>query len=638
MDKPLPKLDKGNGIDKREDSPSPKEAAVTAGTAVPKVDTGGYNPELSYEKWQESQKDNSWDSSPQGRAAIRVFSRGVLGAAGFAFGSWYAGRGRGMAGYHSGLKFTEIDPSKPLQYIAKSVDAMVGSPIKFIARKLGASDKTAERLVSFRPTNNVINGSQGRSLGHETVSITFDFFCSSVADAIGRDLANIIDPNAKHDWKDEKGNINYSQAAKNIGKSAWRYVSYNGGEDWAVAVPYAYFMRAQRRIINRFSPGFTLDSERGLNGGSFKVNKEGQVTGNYNVAGMLDLQSRFTAYNVGTLMYRELYNHVDSKLHGKQSSLYGSPEEKKPEGILQNIGDFFKWGARSVVKGVIYMTPATPFFHIFRTSQSNYKGLFINPETEAALAYKTKDDKYDMLHANEPRRSHGQFKHENGLPDVEFRKVNKTGTGFETAGGVVKNHVLSSGKFNPYDGGGTLGKIGKAQSSARSWANDLPEKLGWKHPSKRNMDNYVNAAFAYTPYMYAKGEAARLWDSGKMDAAAERMIDGAAGFNAKEFKAGAGEVWNAILHKPFADPAREAYAQKRLELDNSPADNLTKEQALGHIQREKNKHLSWQERIIHGRAPEQESELKAEKQSNYAEQEAMRKALQELHPPTNSIH
>ncbi len=646
MDKPLSNIDKDNdvGKDDKISTSSPINVAYTPESSDKKIASDSYSTEISYKNWEDSKKNLRWDSTPQGRAVIRLFSRGGLGAAAFTFGSWYAGRGVGMKGYESTLKFSEISPTKPLQYIAKSIDVVFGNSIKNTAKLFGKSEEAAENMVRFRPTVNIRQGVNGRSLGHESVSITFDFFCSSVGDAIGRDIANILDSNVKHTWKGEKGQIKYTEAAKTFGKSLWRYVSYNGGEDWAVAVPYAYYMLGQRKLINHFSPGFRLDNERGLNGGSKKIDKDGNVIGNYNAAGILDLQGRFTAYNVGTLMYRELYNHIDNKIHGRASTLYGSLEDAgKKQGILADIGDFFKWTARSAVKGTIYMTPAVPFFSMFRTPQSNYKGLFINPETNSVLSYKGSDGNYDAVHANEMRRSHGKFKPENGLPTMEWRSLENNGVDFKTIGNTVQNFPLGkegSAAYTKGDGNYILNKIGQGQNFIRSKVNDIPQNLGFTSPSKRNMDNYINAAFAYTPYMYAKGEAARLWDTGKMDTATERMIDGAASLNLGEFKAGASEVWQSIIRKPFSDPKREIEAKKRILEDISPADNLTKEQAQIHKTMEADEQpLSWQQRIIHGAPPEKHIEqLKTEKRSSYLEQEAMRKALSELQPPTNSIH
>lgn len=602
-----------------------------------------HNIELSYKNWEDSKIHLRWDATPQGRAVIRLFSRGGLGAAAFAFGSWYAGRGVGMKGYHQDIKFSEISPDKPLQYIAKSIDVVFGKPIQATARFFGASDKKAQEMVLFRPTANITQTLKGRSLGHESVSITFDFFCSSVGDAIGRDIAGIMDSNVKHDWKDGAGHIKYTEASKTFAKSLWRYVSYNGGEDWAVAVPYAYFMRTQKNLIRKFSPGFNIDNERGLNGGSFKVNNEGKIIGNYNLEGMLDLQGRFTAYNIGTLMYREAYNHIANKIHGKKSALYGSLDDAdKPKNILENAGDLFKWGARSAIKGTLYMTPVVPFFSIFRTPQSKYKGLFINTDDKAVLAYEKPDGSYDALHANEIRRSHGQFT-DYDTTKVYNRRLDKGRNDFYNVGAQVTDHPLKMGSFDPYnqkEGNLTLNQIGKTQNYLRSKVNNIPQMLGFGRPSKRNMDNYINAAFAYTPYMYAKGEAARLWDTGKMDVATERMINGATSLNLEEFKAGASEVWQSVLHKPFNDQKREAEAQKRIFEDLSPADNLTKEQGLisSILQRSENQPISWKERIIHNNERKNTEKQKPEKQYSFLEQEEMRKALRELHPPTNSVH
>ena len=211
MDKPLSDIKKDNvGDDKRKDVKSQDFAPVAQSASSGSVpnsasdagDVTAYNPELSYQNWQDSLNNQRWDSSPQGRAVIRFFSRGGLGAAAFAAGGWYVGRGMGMQGYNPVLKFTEINPTKPLQYVAKSIDTVFGKPLQFTAKMLGGSEEQVANLVRFRPTNYLGNlgvGESGRSLGHEAVNVTFDFFSASVGDAFGRDLANIIDPHVKRD-------------------------------------------------------------------------------------------------------------------------------------------------------------------------------------------------------------------------------------------------------------------------------------------------------------------------------------------------------------------------------------------------------------------------------------------------------
>ncbi len=288
------------------------------------------------------------------------------------------------------------------------------------------------------------------------------------------------------------------------------------------------------------------------------------------------------------------------------------------------------------------MTPVVPFFSMFRTPQSKYKGLFINPEQKTILAYEKPDGSYDALHANEIRRSHGQFTNYDSA-QVYQRRWDKNSNNFFTIGSQVTDHPMKNGNFNPYkqnEGNFLLNQIGKTQNTIRSKVNDIPKMLGFKSPSKRNMDNYINAALSYTPYMYAKGESARLWDTGKMDASIERLLDGATSFNFKEAKAGASEIWQSILHEPLADPQREQNAQKRIFEDLSPADNMTKEQGFINalLQRSENQPLSWRERMIHNNAPQNKETETTNNPYSFSEQEEMRKALKNLQPPTNSLH
>lgn len=611
-----------------------------------------YNPELSQKTWDTLQTNYRWDATPKGRAIERLFTRGIGGAAAFAWGGWYASRGGGMRGlnavgetigYAPELSWSEVTAAKrPLMFIAKVIDSTAGNVIKATAKFLGSENH--EKSVRFRPTNSANPLSGGRSLGHETVAVTFDFFCASVADAALRNLHDAFDPNIKHNWRNDKGYINPIETLKETGKAAFRWVTYNGGEDWAVALPYVYYLRGQRNLINKFSPGFSYDSDRGANGGSFKVNQEGKITGNYTLAGMLDLQGRFTAYNVGTLMFREAYNHVENIIAGHPTALYG--EDNKQKG--HDAENLLKWGARSLVKGVITMTPVVPFFSIFRTPQSKYKGLFINPENESVMGYETIDKngktKYDAMIAIENSRENVNFSSDT---PVNFRKLNNSTQSLETIGDAVKNHPLSNQNkpFDPYaQHKGILNSIGKVQSEFRANTNNLVKaQFGDASIKKRTMSTYWNAAFAYTPYMYAKRESAILWDNGKMDVAAERMIDGVADLNLKEVKAGAKEIWQAIKRTPFDDKEREKAAKHRIFKDTSPPDGMTKENAnaLRSSMYSKDHELTWEERMIKANPKDKKSDyLKSntiKKRDTYTD-EAMRRALEEFSPPTNSIH
>ncbi|NBX03579.1 MAG: hypothetical protein EBR02_05915 [Alphaproteobacteria bacterium] len=676
----------------------PADGGALSASAAPAPDK---EPELSLEKWEKDKLP--WRDTVGGRAAIRLFSRGLLGAAFFAWGGKYArnaidgDKAMGMHGYsfdfakgaENHWNFAQ-DIKSPLKLIARGVDKFVATPIKWATKTIGFSEEKAERLVRFRPMSvkfrntgesSIKHG--GRSLGEETIGITFDFLCASVGDALGRDIADSLDKNVKKDWLDNKGHINVEKAAKTAGKNLWRYLSYNGGEDWAVAIPYAYYMKGQRRLLNRINPGAKLDINENNNGAAFKIDVadgKSKIVGNYNATGVYDLQSRFTVYNMGTLLYREAYDWVGNMLSGHPTHLYGAPDAPdKHKTIVEKAEDVAKWVTRGVVKGFIYMTPATPFFWITRTPQTAYKGTFIHPETEAMLGYKTggfyKDDgtpefkliKYEGLEKGSFTKDTPVYlRHFTGKID----KI-KSPRGWETLGSPsVHLNPFHDGKFDygRSRGGAAadwLAPFGRMSDAYRKKVVKLGGRFGF---SGADASRFASATVAYTPYMFMKAETARAWDTGKMDLAAERMIDGAFKWDAKEFKAGAKEVWNTILQKPLDDAEREKEGQRRIQVDTSAADaDLTssaedhkimqqkaaaKQQAQQPVSFTTNsstsmgaaKHvdgLSWKERAVQGRAPSQKRdplEAMARPQLSHADRQEMREFLAQAVPPTNSKH
>lgn len=643
---------------------------------------GGYSPhalhdmDISRHMWENS-KHSAWNESPQGRAVIRLFSRGVMGAAFFTAGGLLTRKWMTGENQYSALKsFSE--QKNPLQFIAKGIDTFVGKPIEagvsaFAGREAGM------RAVRFRPTKYATFGNQmrGRSLGDEAVNITFDFFSASVGDALGRDIATILDPNVKKSWVDDKGSIDYGKAAQGVGKSLFRYVTYNGGEDWAVAIPYAYFMKAQRSLINKASPGFQYDFDRQLNGGSFKM-KDNKIVGNFNKEGMLDLQSRFTAYNVGTLMYREVYDHVENMLTGKKSSLYGAADKDKSHyTFMDKAAEVGKWMLRSAVKGTIVMTPAVPFFWSTRTPQTKHRGMFIDPE-HGTLGMPPSGSKAmgDTIHANSTLPSAGstvdywRYNERFGVANMQKHGIS---SGRTTIGNVNPLLVTPNRfdahrySFGPVDS--VFNEIGRANYKAAHGmskvmapvdqalsgiTHPVKEFLGvTDHTSGRFMRPMTYAALSYTPYMYAKAEFANLWDNGKMDLSAERMIDGLTKLNWGEFKKGAHEVYNTVLYRPLPEPEREAEAKRRMVLDTSPPADFDKTQAE-QIAAKHKLDSNWRERVI--TAPKERAPLVKAKGGDGAslddykkpkpeappdqlvERESLRKALLEMEPPTKSIN
>jgi uncharacterized membrane protein YqiK len=297
------------------------------------------------------------------------------------------------------------------------------------------------------------------------------------------------------------------------------------------------------------------------------------------------------------------------------------------------------------------MTPAVPFFSVFRTSQSKYKGMFINPENESVLGYVDgvgTDGRanYETLQSHELYRDVQKFNL--GQP-VHFRKYDTISKTIQEMGGEIANHPLSNPNkpFQPYaQHKGILNSIGEAQSNFRRGANIASNEILKENSfSNRTMSHYWNAAFAYTPYMWAKRESAILWDNGKTDVAVERLIDGVADLNFKEAKEGTKELWKAVWHQPFDDPEREKIAKKRVLVDTSTPDGMTKEnaQALKKDTRYNDYGLSWQERIIQAAQKPKENKdyLKSkpiEKRPDKYSDTEMAALLATLKPPSNSIH
>jgi hypothetical protein len=698
MDKPLPDKDKKEN---RQD---------------------GYNPALTEEAFQ---RKKTWWDAPGGRLAIRIFSRGLMGAAFFTAGGLLNRRwmhtgeemeifGRREGKYDATKGF--LEQKNPLQFIAKTIDTFIGKPIEFVVTTVAGKD-AGKNAVRFRQTKfkdmehslwrkeNSRGYYRGRSLGNETVAVTFDFFCMSIGDALARDIVGWFEPNVQKKWIKD-GHIDFKEAAKSAAKSAFRYVTYNGGEDWAVAIPYVYFMKGQRAIINHFSPGFMYDFDRNLNGGSHKIDQHGKIVGNFNLEGALDLQSRFVTYNIGTLMFRELYRHVGNRHAGRDSSLYGDPSAPDHHKTLrEKTGDVFKWMARSFVKAGIYMQFAVPFFWISRTPQTNYRGLFIhqdghgsamtlNYENQAVAAKVAAGilprRKYEMLHANEALGGRTNYTIDQDVyfsryspkpsayPNDQFEWVGKQ---FHRA--ADKNPLAQSAHFDAYDhakgplqnGFNAVGRFNQNLARATDPQSIAVENAFKKvpfldgaarfamslrpnEPYSRFSQPHTYAALSYAPYFMAKTEAAALVDTPAMDVAAERMIDGATAFKWGEFKAGAGEVWRAFVHKPFTDPTRQAAVEHRQAL----AQKLSEEEKDGgavwqeHIgkkelvqkpeatvataesQRAKEMaSLGWRERLVQGK-PEEALELNANKRKSHAEKEELRDLLAKSTPPTNSVN
>lgn len=335
----------------------------------------------------------AWNDKVQGRVAIRAFSRGILGAAFFAWGNLRISQD--LNNYDRSLSLAQ--QKGLLQMMSKIFDTVLGTPIEATLNQV--QDGLGTRAITFRPTRSeryLSGGSNGEApnptipytLGKEMVSRTFDFAMASIGDATGRGIAAIFDPNVEKKWMKD-GRIDLPKAAKSLAHSTWTIMTKAQGEDWFVALPYVYFLRFQRNLIDKFSPGFGYDSDRGLNGGSFKI-KDGNVAGNYGIEGALDLEGRFIGYNIGTLMYREGYEAVGRHLNEFKKKGYKADItiQTHPVEIAKSAArrtkQFLRYWLKSIIKGTVFMTPAVVGFWAFRTPQTRYKGIAIDPERGVA--------------------------------------------------------------------------------------------------------------------------------------------------------------------------------------------------------------------------------------------------------------
>jgi hypothetical protein len=357
------------------------------GRSRPKSGLNTQNETSSYEEYlygggtyAKGKEGLAWSDSTKGRMAIRLVSRGLFGAAGFAWGQRVIAKQ--MTGYHP--ETWVFDESKPLQVIAKGFDTMFGKPIQAFARRIapeGQANLWAKESVNFRSKGyyfgNVLGHEQGRSLGAEMVGITFDFASMSVGDATARNIIQLFDPNLQKPWIGEDGKFDDDKLLDYVGKTAWRIISKNQGEDWVAALPYVYQMKWQRQALSKVWDGFKLSSDRQWNGGSFRVNNRGQIVGDYQAAGAIDLHARFVGYNWYTLMYNESYDAVARGFKQWQENGYKIDATPLLDNPITAIGDAIgasaRYAAKSFIKANLYMNIAVIPFWLFRTPQTKWR-------------------------------------------------------------------------------------------------------------------------------------------------------------------------------------------------------------------------------------------------------------------------
>ncbi len=588
----------------------------------------------------------AWSDSMGGRAAIRLVSRGIFGAAFFAIGGRIS---RAQLQNYNPETF-EFKTAAPLEVIAKGFDTVFGKPIAGAARgvaKLGGlgeaeANKWAWNAVNFRTksyypsTPGVLNAhggaSNGRSLGAEIVSVSFDFAMMSVGDAMIRNFVQMIDPNIpKTWWLNDKGEVagehdkrhfSLSKWTQSTGLAAWRIFSKNQGEDWAVALPYVYQMRLQRHLISKAlgGGGAKIAFDGGWNGAAYKINNEGKIIGDYQLAGAMDLHARFVGYNVFTLMFRESHATMAHAFkHWKDGGYklqFHMPEHFDP---LDRARKASRYLVKSFIKANMYMNPAVIPFWLMRSPQTKWRGGLINVEAErgvSALASKTSFS--DRVAAAGENGAHMIMEH-NGSPILNFNTAAGRILPHEPNHGTVPEHMYLGDKKveNPlanmqgpndtkiYEGykkgfsksfSKTLNPLGRFSywlgGKATELAHSLPDGAvknfiginegtlkGQKPVSsavgrETFMRNMVDASLAYTPYFYAKAEFGLRVDDrpsdgtlGHMDKAIYKFMDNAAKLNLHGMKTSLKEMWHlgsTVNHDPISREGGLNEAEKKL--------------------------------------------------------------------------
>lgn len=565
----------------REDSLAPRAAEVSG--------RGQPLPDSSYQNYlfghAGSGDTPAWSDSRKGRFAIRMISRGVVGAAFFTIGGRIATNH--LKGYDPNKAW---DRSKPLQAVAKGIDLTFGKIIEGGLRSLARLKHTeaeaaeiAKKAMTFRDSRHFPESGfeHGRSYGAETVGFTFDFAMASIGDASTRNIIQAFDPNVKKSWlvndagkpaaKGERAHVLWGEWAKSVGRTTWRIFSKNQGEDWAAAIPYAFQMKFQRqfltKILDKRFEGHQVVFDHSWNGGAYKV-KDGRIVGDYQLVGALDLHARFVGYNWYTLMFREGYDKISNAFDQWKKNDYKInlhvPQHVNPlTATLDGIGNTARYVTKSFIKANMYMNPAVVPFWLIRVPQSKWRGRQLVDVSQVPAGGDASLMKQEMtrvynntptdLAKGELNPFHpGNYAH---YPNTTW--LDKAERGFS--------------RYTNWIGAGSY-KLGSCAADGVDWMAKkswIPE-MKWtrtfvENPVDRRkfMHELTDASLAYTPYMFAKQETALLVDDRKgdgsqyMDGAIYRFMDDVAGFKFKALPKDVKTMWKLATNFERDIPVRE---------------------------------------------------------------------------------
>lgn len=556
----------------------------------------GYSPHAVDNRagWAVSEHDawlekTHWTDTPVGRAGIEFVARITLGGM---FYAWMQGSKQmdRMASYDPATHPDKVakKQAKSLEKIAYFIDSTLGRGIGYLAKLRygdatrevnGESYSKAKMVTRFRNTRVLQEKGvtlPGRSLGAEMTSVTADFAAMSAGTAIARELMlNTLNPRERKSWLDEKGNFNPLHIGKKLLAKAWEIVSYNAGEDAVVALPYVFFLRACRNTLDKVFPGFRYGSDSGVDaGGSIVVGDSGSVKSELQLAGAIDLQARFTFYNVLTQIYRDAYNGVAHKFSAwsKDNFAIKTPEwiknpETIPSRIANSIGGTARYLAISSIRSVLQMTPSVPFFSLFRVPGSKPNGFAVHAEYGAIEGSNDGGQTWEKIRRNgkgtyteyrwsnhELAKAHAQDNSKINLtPANPFQADNYEIFGMSKKGRPLQGDPLS--RITDMIGSNLHQFAGlPIWHSAQKWFWDL---TGNSKNSEKLSKNAMLAGVPYASYFAAKVYF-RSYVHEMMNLAIGRMIDGVLHWNRTDFIEGINEIQRCMLGLPFRQTSRKA--------------------------------------------------------------------------------
>lgn len=585
--------------EQKNDAKNTRQNDVPASTpdvsSVAYSKAGKSTPDSAYQNYlfgrAGSDEHPAWSDSTAGRAAIRLISRGIVGAAFFTIGGRMA-RSQ-MAGYQE--QHWQWDSSKPLQAIAKGIDATLGRGIKATVHGLARLNHTpeealkiAKNTVTFRQKRmfeyidkyGQLKTERGRSYGADIVSFTFDFAMASVGDALTRNIIQAIDPNVKKTWlvndaggpaaKDEHKHIVWGEAAKSMLRSGWRIFSKNQGEDWAAAIPYAFQMKFQRQflsnIFNKRFEGHKIVFDQGWNGAAYRVNQAGQVVGDYQLVGAMDLHARFVGYNWYTLMFREGYDTIGNAFKKWKDDGFAIHAPHLPQHFnpittpIDALAHSARYITKSFIKANMYMNPAVIPFWVLRVSQSKWRGRQFLNEGDPLNGVSTTLGKEANVWSKDGFKPFAPENYDHYPTETRFDRFEKRfSQGMNWIG--RKQYHVGIAVGNAIVGKTAADLNTKGWFPSGKWFDKLVtydirgrnEGITADHlfKGRRNfIHEYTDTAFSYTPYMFAKAEfALRVDDTkgngelGQMDKAIYRFMDNVAAFRFNAAGAALKDMW-----------------------------------------------------------------------------------------------